>query len=163
MVELIAHLVGDYALQNQYMADRKTSSWGWASLHVALYMLPFLALTRSWPALAVMAGTHLIIDRFRLARYWVRFWGVGQAGRLPSWFRGLHRRHYTSLADLIDHEAAVERFGADLLTRDALEAEFEEAFPPVETPPDFLAVWLLIVVDNTFHLLINHLALAYLP
>lgn len=119
--ELIAHLFGDYILQNHTMAARKTSSSLWAAIHVAFYLIPFLFLTWSPLALAMIAGTHFVIDRFRLARYWVEFWGVGCNG----W-----------------------------VTRNLIE--------PIEPAPPFLAVWLLIIVDNTFHLAINHVALTWL-
>ena len=80
MGPLLAHLVGDYVLQNHAMATRKTSSWPWALLHAAFYTLPFLLLTQDWRALAIIGGTHAVIDRYRLARYWVNFWGVGVEG-----------------------------------------------------------------------------------
>lgn len=67
--QLVAHAVGDYVLQSDWMANEKTSrSWP-AAAHAVSYALPFVALTRSLPALAVIAGTHFVIDRWRLARY----------------------------------------------------------------------------------------------
>lgn len=114
MVEILAHLWGDFAFQNHVMATRKTTSSVWAAIHVVCYTLPFLFLTRSPAALAVIAGSHYLIDRYRLAGCWVRFWGVGQQGLCTG---------------------------------------------PIETAPPFLAIWLTIIVDNTFHLTINHLAL----
>jgi len=119
--ELIAHLCGDYVLQNHWMATRKTSSSLAAAVHAATYTIPFLILTKSPLALAVIVGTHFIIDRFRLARYWVQFWGIGN----PGWIGG--------------------RLGLD-----------------IPTAPDFLGVWLLIIVDNTAHLAINHGAILWL-
>lgn len=119
MLELIAHLLGDYCLQSHVMASRKTSSWRWALLHAAIYTLPFLLLTRSPAALLVIGGTHAVIDRYRLAAAWCRWYGVGHPG---LWHRS-------------------------------------ETF---EAPPAFLLVWLVIIVDNTAHLLINHVALALL-
>ena len=121
MNELIAHLCGDFILQNHAMATRKPTSSVWAAVHVFFYTLPFLLLTRSGPALAVICGTHFVIDRFQLARYWADFWGVGTTGWVPR------------------------QFGLD-----------------ASTAPPFLAVWLLIIVDNTLHLAINHAALLWL-
>lgn len=67
--QLVAHAVGDYVFQSDWMANEKTSrSWP-AAAHALSYALPFLFLTRSLPALAVIAGTHFVIDRWRLARY----------------------------------------------------------------------------------------------
>lgn len=127
MHELLAHLVGDYVLQNHWMANTKTRSWLAAAVHAALYTLPFLLLTQDWRALAIIGGTHAVIDRYRLAGYWIRFWGVGVEGHVIGWAmarRGYFRR---------------------MVTPDA---------------PPFLAVWLLILVDNTMHLCINHAVLA---
>lgn len=67
--QLVAHGVGDYLLQSHWMATRKTSSSVAAAAHVATYTLPFVFLTQSIPALALIAGTHFLIDRYRLARF----------------------------------------------------------------------------------------------
>jgi hypothetical protein len=128
MNELLAHLVGDYVLQNHWMANHKTKSSVAAAVHVALYVLPFLLITSSMWALIVIGATHFLIDRFRLAQYWVDFWGTGKAGWLP-----------TKLAERLPG-------GLDL---------------PGDAPP-WLGVWLLIIVDNTLHLLINHFAIGWL-
>lgn len=69
----LAHLIGDYILQNDWMAQEKTRSTWIATLHGALYTLPFLLLTQSVPALVVISSTHALIDHYRLARYIVWF------------------------------------------------------------------------------------------
>ena len=123
MIELIAHLIGDYAIQDHWMASTKTSRWFPAVVHAALYSVVFRLLfwDASWLAIAIIGSTHLIIDRFRLARFWVDTWGVGKPGVIARLAR------------------------CD--TQDA---------------PAWLGVWLLIIVDNTWHLAINHAALAWL-
>lgn len=131
MPELIAHLMGDYVLQSHVMATRKTSSWAWALIHAWVYTLPFLLLTSSPVALLVIAGTHALIDRYALAGRWCRAYGVGFPG---VWY---------VLAALVEEHLGGGR----------------EAVRPFEAPPPFLGVWLVILVDNTAHLLINHLAL----
>jgi hypothetical protein len=74
----LAHLIGDYLIQSHWMANVKTrrSLEGWvaAITHGVTYTLPFLLLTTSVPALLVIAGTHVLIDHWRLARYvvWAR-------------------------------------------------------------------------------------------
>lgn len=162
MAELICHLLGDYCFQNHRMAARKTSSWLWAAIHVAFYMLPFLFLRPSLLAFVVMAGTHLVIDRFRLAKYWVGFWGVGCEGKVTAW---LVVWWYTN----VTHPQAVkfsERFRSAVLDiKPGYTCPFKIEFePPSPIPPapDYLAVWLLIIVDNAAHLTINHFALLYL-
>lgn len=68
MTQLILHLVGDYVTQSDWMAQNKTKST-WAALcHATVYALPFLAIA-SINAWLVIWFTHLLIDRFRLARY----------------------------------------------------------------------------------------------
>lgn len=75
---LLAHLVGDYLIQSHWMANAKTekSLHGWvaAVAHGVTYALPFVLITQSWAALAVIAGTHIVIDHWRLARFvvWAR-------------------------------------------------------------------------------------------
>lgn len=67
--QLVAHGVGDYLLQSHWMATNKTKRAWPALCHVAAYTVPFAFLTHSVPALAVIAGTHFLIDRYRLARF----------------------------------------------------------------------------------------------
>lgn len=69
--QLVAHAIGDYVLQSDWMANEKTKRHLAAAVHAATYALPFLFLTTSPAALAVIAGTHFVIDRWRLARFLV--------------------------------------------------------------------------------------------
>ena len=125
--QLICHLYGDYILQSSWMANNKTKRWLPAIVHSCVYFLPFLLVIHpSFPATLVMVGTHVVIDRFRLARY-VTYMGhfLAPPSEWKPWSEcsgtGYHK----------------------------------------DTPP-FLATWLMIIVDNTIHLTINALALAYL-
>jgi len=74
--QLVAHAIGDYVLQSDYMATEKTKATRAALAHVICYALPFLMLTRSWKALLFITSTHFVIDRWRLARYvvWAKEW-----------------------------------------------------------------------------------------
>lgn len=67
--QIVAHLVGDYLLQSDWMANEKTKRSLAALAHVVTYAIPFLFLSPSLPALAVIVATHFIIDRWRLARF----------------------------------------------------------------------------------------------
>lgn len=80
---LLAHLVGDYILQSDWMAHEKTKRWWPAIAHAVTYGLPFLLLTQSPWALLVIIGSHAVIDRYRLARYVV--WAKNQFA--PKWWR----------------------------------------------------------------------------
>ena len=115
---ILAHAVGDYLLQSHWMATEKTSRWLPAVVHGVTYGLPFLLVTQSPAALAVIVLTHIVIDRFRLARHVVWFKNqIGPKRTRPVW-------------------------GEDV------------AGYPAATPA-WLATWLMIIADNTLHLLIN--------
>ena len=122
---LLAHLAGDYLLQTNHQANAKIAAWGPALQHAATYTAAHLPLTRDWRALAVIGGTHAVIDRYRLAKYVT--WAKNQIGPRDS---------RTTLAELRESGTGY----------------------PAATPP-WMAVWLMIVADNTIHLLINAAAL----
>ncbi len=69
----MAHMVGDYLIQSHWMAVEKTKRWWPAIAHAVTYGLPFLLVTQSLAALAVIVGTHAVIDRYRLAKHVVWF------------------------------------------------------------------------------------------
>lgn len=66
---LLAHAAGDYLLQSDWMAAEKTKRWWPALTHALTYGLPYLLVTRSPLALAVIVLTHAVIDHYRLARH----------------------------------------------------------------------------------------------
>lgn len=67
--QLVAHAVGDYVLQSDWMANEKTKQSLAALAHALTYTFPFLFLTTAPIALAIIASTHFVIDRWRVARY----------------------------------------------------------------------------------------------
>ncbi len=120
---ILAHLVGDYLIQSHWMATEKTSHWWPAIAHGLTYTLPYALVTQSLAALVVICVTHIVIDRFRLARH-------------VAWLKNLAapRRHRSPRT--------------------------ATGYP--ESTPAWLSVWLLIVADNTLHLLINAAAVVWL-
>ena len=66
--QLIAHGVGDYLLQSEWMAREKTKRSLAAAVHCMFYVLPFLFITQNPVTLFVIGGTHFVIDRWHLAR-----------------------------------------------------------------------------------------------
>lgn len=74
--QLVAHAVGDYLLQSHWMANEKTRDSRAAGAHAVCYSVPFAFLTDSWVAVAVIIGTHFLVDRYRLARHvvWAKNW-----------------------------------------------------------------------------------------
>jgi hypothetical protein len=164
--QLICHAIGDYVLQSDWMASNKTKSVVPALCHVITYALPFLFLRPSWLALAVIVSTHFVIDHWRLARYvvWAKNW-IGRREPLyrckriipvqEGWACGMpadksERCHYHGATDFIEYKA--------------VNLPFTECATTGYTPntPPFMAVWLMIIVDNLMHVTINALALRYL-
>lgn len=123
---LLAHLVGDYILQSDWMAQEKVYRWWPAVAHAVTYGLPFLLITQSPAALAVIVVSHAVIDRYRLARYvvWAKNLAAPRAWRHP-W----------------------EECKATGYHRDR---------------PLWMAVWLMIIADNTIHITINAAAVLWL-
>lgn len=59
----IAHLIGDYLLQNDWMAGGKKQKTWIAAVHVIAYMLPFLLVGLEWWQLGAIALQHFLQDR----------------------------------------------------------------------------------------------------
>jgi len=124
--QLVVHAVGDYVLQSDWMATEKTKRTEAAVLHVLVYGLPWLMLTTSWKALAIIVGTHFVIDRWRLARHigWVKNFIAPRSGWPKPW-------------------AECSATGYD------------------PAKPQWMSVWLMIIVDQVMHVTCNALALKY--
>jgi hypothetical protein len=149
--QLVAHAVGDYILQSDWMATEKTKKSLAAFVHVVTYTLPFLFLTQVWWALALIAGTHFVIDRWRLARYvcWLKNWlGVPRDKVIYPFTTG---------------KPMVESYSERVSDWSTVNKPWDEctATGYTKAKPDFLAVWLLIITDNILHVLINGLVLSY--
>lgn len=125
--QLVCHLIGDYIFQSQWMADNKTKSSFVALIHAVFYTMPFALLTQTWAALAVIAATHFLIDRFRLARFVC--YGKNYLSPPSEW----HSWETCSGTGYFKGG-----------------------------PPGFIAVWLLIIADNTLHIICNGVAIHYL-
>ena len=67
MEQLLLHLVGDYVIQNDWMAlNKKINNWKGefaCQLHSITYTLPFLLLTTNWKSLFLIYASHYILDR----------------------------------------------------------------------------------------------------
>src|SRR5882757_4236288 len=133
--QLLAHLAGDYCVQSDWMATEKTRSMPVALAHGITYTLPFLALTRTPWRLAAIAGSHAVIDRYRLARYlcWAKNQLAPERHRYPWSHAGPTGYHSNSFAPY----------------------QHDQTDCTVSGKPDYLAVWLMIIADNSLHLLIN--------
>lgn len=140
--QLVAHAVGDYILQSDWMANEKTKQHTAAAIHAATYTLPFFLLTQSPAALWFIFGTHFFIDRYRLARYLV-------------WLKnGPWRRNggWSEMTDAGGHTTRMYDYELKPITATGYQ----------DDKPAFLSVWLLIIADNIIHVCCNALALRYL-
>lgn len=142
---ILAHFVGDYLLQSDWMAREKTHAILPALAHALTYTVPFLLLTRSIPALLFIGGTHFLIDRFRLARYvcwaknWLAPWPVCHSGNLCG-AKTEHEPH---------------RVPPTKPWRDCAATGYDP------DRPLWLTLWLLIITDNTLHVICNTIALTW--
>ena len=159
---LVLHLVGDYLLQSDWMAQRKTQSSIPAAAHALVYTAPFWLLMPSWWAMLLIGGTHFAIDRWRLARYVC--WAKNRLGPHETLGEPMSRSELRDgvlyRVEPATHDGVVPH-GADRY-REVM----RWAHPWVEcagtgyhhSRPAWLAVWLLIIADNTLHLAFNGLA-----
>lgn len=158
MIQLILHLVGDYLTQSDWMANNKRKRTVAAFCHALVYSLPFL-LIGSIPAVAVIFSTHLLIDRFGLARYVVWF-----KNRLlqPNGGPSADDEFHFAICGPDSNKETAERVAAGRAWESKWSwANCSTTGYPSESPP-WLSVWLLIFADNTLHLAINYGALCYL-
>jgi len=127
--QVLAHLVGDFFLQSDWMATNKKDKVLPCLVHVLLYTVPFLFLTLSPIALLVIAGTHFAIDHWKFPQrlIWAKNW-------LLTPERTDRRQSWTA--------CSFTGYSPDR--------------------PVWLTVWLLIICDNTIHLVINALSIRYL-
>lgn len=133
MIQLFLHAIGDYLVQNDWMAlNKKLRTWKGelaCQIHCITYSLPFLFIA-SWKAVLLIYISHYIIDRFNLVGYYlaiknnVRHKGENINGRF------------------FKYDISNFGFGLDR--------------------PFAVAIWLYIIVDNIFHLICNYLILRYI-
>ena len=71
---LVCHMVGDYALQSDFIASTKGKNWYHMLVHCVLYIAPFYICFGSTWQLMVVFIAHLIIDplkaRYNKINYW---------------------------------------------------------------------------------------------
>ena len=167
--QLVAHALGDYVLQSDWMASKKRTENLAAWVHAFCYSLPFFFLLSSTPWTTrpseldgngsaqwlVIVGSHYYIDRFGLARYVV--WAKNFLA--PRWIRVDTTIQGHEYVHAIGQEGA--EIGSTRYLRNLPWSWCIDTGYPGNRPP-FLAVWLLIAADNCLHVLINGLALRYL-
>lgn len=135
---VIIHVCGDYILQSDWMASRKTNSSVAALAHAVTYMFPFLLITLNWKALVFICVTHFIIDRWRLIRY-------------VCWIK-----NFLSPKCIVVVENGSVRHARNLPWAECSAT----GYPPGKPP--WMSVWLMIIADNCAHVILNGVAIKYL-
>lgn len=69
----LAHLIGDYIIQTDWMATKKRVSSVHCLIHAVSYLLPFLLCNIPALALVLIGSEHFVQDRFGLARLFMRY------------------------------------------------------------------------------------------
>lgn len=136
MEQLFCHLIGDYFLQTNLMAEYKKKYFWVALLHGFIYTLPFLIVTRSIPALLVIWLTHALID------------GTNFVGKLNQLRNNDFTKHCLFYFEQLDGGIARK---ANVTLEDGYNKR-----------PLFLRIWLTIIQDNALHLMINYYSILYL-
>lgn len=136
MEQLLCHLVGDYWLQNDWMASNKKKDFGAALTHSIIYTLPFVLICHSIWALLVICITHCIIDGTYI---------VNKLNQIKNW-------------DFKNHQIGYfKQRGLGILGKTSMQLADGYSDRPL-----FIRIWLIIIQDNILHLVINYLAIKYL-
>jgi hypothetical protein len=157
-LQVFAHAIGDYLLQSDWMATVKTrrhplerlSTFGpfAALVHATTYSIPFILFFRpSLPAYLVIVLTHYLIDHYRLARYLV-------------WAKNFLAPRCTMEVVKAGSGSTVAHWQDTLWWRSWEDCKDSFGAPPER--PAFLAMWLMIIVDNLTHIALNYSALRWL-
>lgn len=80
---IYAHLIGDYLIQTDWMANgKKRLSWICA-VHVLTYLLPFLFTPLAWWQLALIGAEHFAQDRTAFVPWLMRVKGSSAFAQPP--------------------------------------------------------------------------------
>lgn len=80
---IYAHLIGDYLLQNDWMAKNKKTSSFVCLAHIVTYILPFTFCGFSWLQLFVIALQHFVQDRTSLVKWFLENTGKSEFASPP--------------------------------------------------------------------------------
>ena len=71
---VLCHLIGDYVLQVDFIAQTKGKNWYHLFVHCALYVVPFyIVFGFDWRLLFIFI-IHLIIDPLKARWNWISYW-----------------------------------------------------------------------------------------
>ena len=155
--QLLCHVIGDYLIQSDWMASEKTKKSLAALAHAVSYTLPFFFLTLSWKALLFIAGTHFIIDRWRLARYlvWLKNFLA------PEWIKVEGEMVMPLKMGSVQFALGSATGWKQKYIRNKSWKECSATgYDPAK--PAWMSVWLMIIADNILHVICNGTALRWL-
>jgi len=138
MTQLLVHGFADFFFgQASYQAINKSKKNAPAIFHAFLYTACFLILTLHWKALILIGVTHFLIDRYSIPKYllFAREWILNPKSWRATWAS-------SNQTGFFDHTG--DEWGYSNTDK---------------IRPQFLTVWLYIIVDNLMHLFINYMAL----
>ena len=81
---IYAHLIGDYLLQNDWMATNKKKNSLICMVHIITYMIPFIFTELNWMQLLLIAAQHYIQDRTSFVAWFCRMTNKFQNGSNDS-------------------------------------------------------------------------------
>jgi len=76
---VLAHFIGDFLFQTDWMARGKKNSTFTCTIHVLFYMIPFLMVELSWIQFALIAVQHWVQDRSIFISWYCRKFGIFQS------------------------------------------------------------------------------------
>ncbi len=74
MNPFVAHLIGDFILQNEWMAVNKKNRSFACMVHTLVYLVPFLLSYLQWWQILLIGIQHFIQDRTEFIFWWGRVW-----------------------------------------------------------------------------------------
>jgi len=83
-VHILSHLIGDFLLQNDWMAKHKKESSLICFIHAACYMIPFLLFCNLSLMQSLLIGLqHFIQDRTYIVNYFMTIAGKSEFAKPP--------------------------------------------------------------------------------
>jgi len=76
----IAHIIGDFILQTDWMAVNKKRSSFVCTVHIVVYLLPFLVCDLHWWQILIIGIEHFVQDRSEFVNWWMRWWKRARGG-----------------------------------------------------------------------------------
>lgn len=132
---LAAHFIGDYLLQSHWMANEKSGSWAATYAHGFTYGIPFAILfVVALPLTPWMflAWAIIVVTHMYIDHY--------RLAKHVGWLKNqIGPKKYRP-----SYKEAMDNFGYS-----------------ASTPP-FIGFWLMVITDNTMHIIINYLAVLLL-